>query len=847
MTALDYLQDLDRSVFYDHNKQDYAKHAQKGLSEALIRRISTDKGEPKWMLELRLKALKLWGEMKLPSFGVDLTKVDFDDIVYYAAPSEMKGYATTWEEVPEDIKRTFERLGIPEAERKVLAGTGAQYDSVNAYHKLKEEWESKGVIFEDMDVALQKYPELVKQYFMKLVPAHDHKFAALHGAVWSGGTFLYIPAGVKVTAPLQAYFRMNAKSMGQFEHTLIIIEEGAEGHYIEGCFVAGTPVLTENGYKNIETIEPEEKVLTHLGHYRRVKHTQVRPYSGELYKIQIMGDSNVPIESTSEHPFWAVKRKYKNDKNKVFDASWIPASELRAKDYVVLPINQEVEEGDAMAFLVERGSKTKPSLSLRTVSKEPDFFRLIGYFLAEGSTMNDFYTTFTFHEKERKYIDDVKKLVKRYFHLEAKESPHVKNHGVSVVVNSADMARIFSANFGFRAAEKCLPRWVSLAPSACQKELICGYFRGDGNYYCSQRAAGFKEIFRINSVSKTLAYQVRDVLLRLGVFAFINKRTRAHEGRQDMYTIGISGEAMVPFSKIVGKPIEPLANGKKRASLHFFKDGYVFVPIRKIETRKVKDVPVYNFSVEEDESYTVNGIAVHNCSAPKYGSTSLHAGCVEIFVKRGAKFRYSSVENWSQDTYNLNTKRSLVDEDATMEWVGGNLGSGRTMLYPCSMLRGRGAHADHLGVAFANAGQIQDTGAKVIHLAPDTTSTVLTKSICKGGGRNVYRGLLQVNKGATGAKSQVRCDSLILDELSVSDTYPVMRINEDDVSIVHEASTGKISEEQLFYLQSRGLSEDEALAMIVNGFIEPIVKELPLEYAVEMNRLIEMEMEKAIA
>lgn len=466
--ALSYLQDLDRSVFDSHNKQDYAKHAEKGLSEALIKRISSDKKEPTWMLDLRLRALGKWREMALPTFGVDLSQVDFDDIIYYAAPSEMRGYATEWKDVPEDIKRTFERLGIPEAERKVLAGTGAQYDSVNAYHKLKEEWESKGVIFEDMDVALQKYPELVKEYFMKLVPIHDHKFAALHGAVWSGGTFLYIPAGVKVTAPLQAYFRMNAKSMGQFEHTLIIVEEGAEGHYIEGC------------------------------------------------------------------------------------------------------------------------------------------------------------------------------------------------------------------------------------------------------------------------------------------------------------------------------------------------------------------------------------------SAPKYGSTSLHAGCVEIFVKRGAKFRYSSVENWSQDTYNLNTKRALVNEDATMEWVGGNLGSGRTMLYPCSILKGRGSHADHLGLAFANKGQIQDTGAKVIHLAPDTTSTVLTKSISKGGGRNVYRGLLQVNKGATGAKSQIRCDALILDEKSKSDTYPTMRINEDDVSIGHEASVGKISSEQLFYLQSRGLSEDEALAMIVNGFIDPIVRELPLEYAVEMNRLIEMEMEKAI-
>lgn len=469
MSALDYIQDLDRSAFDDANQQGYALKAQKGLSEALIRRISADKKEPEWMLSHRLKSLAAFEKMKLPTFGVDLSDIDFDALIYYAVPSEMTGYATKWEDVPDDIKKTFERLGIPEAERKVLAGTGAQYDSVNAYHKLKEEWEAKGVIFEDMDIALQKYPELVKQYFMTCVPMHDHKFAALHGAVWSGGTFLYIPVGVKVTAPLQAYFRMNAKSMGQFEHTLIIVESGAEGHYIEGC------------------------------------------------------------------------------------------------------------------------------------------------------------------------------------------------------------------------------------------------------------------------------------------------------------------------------------------------------------------------------------------SAPKYGSTSLHAGCVEIFVKPGAKFRYSSVENWSQDTYNLNTKRAIVEENAIMEWVGGNLGSGKTMLYPCSILKGRGARADHLGVAFANAGQVQDTGAKVMHLAPDTSSSVLSKSISKNGGVNVYRGLLHVAKGATGTKAQVRCDALILDEKSKSETFPTMRIQEDDVSIGHEASVGKISEEQLFYLQARGLSEEEALSMIVNGFIEPIVRALPLEYAVEMNRLIEMEMERAIA
>lgn len=468
MGALDYLQDLDRSVFDSANPSAYAQKAQKGLSESLVQKISADKGEPQWMLDHRLAALKIFYELPMPTWGVDLSDVNFDDIIYYASPEEMKGYATRWEDVPEDIKRTFERLGIPEAERKVLAGTGAQYDSLNAYHKLKKEWEQKGVIFEDMDMALKKYPDLVKQYFMKCVPSKDHKFAALHGAVWSGGTFLYVPKGVKVTAPLQAYFRMNAKSMGQFEHTLIVGEEGADFAYLEGC------------------------------------------------------------------------------------------------------------------------------------------------------------------------------------------------------------------------------------------------------------------------------------------------------------------------------------------------------------------------------------------SSPKYGATSLHAGCVEIYVKPNAKVRYSSVENWSSNTYNLNTKRAIVETDGTIEWVGGNLGSGKTMLYPCSILRGRGARADHLGVAFANKGQVQDTGAKVIHAAPHTTSTVLAKGISKNGGVSVYRGLLQINKGATGAKSNIRCDALILDEKSRNDTYPDMKIYESDVSIGHEASVGKISDEQLFYLRSRGLSEDEALAMIVNGFIDPIVRVLPVEYAVEMNRLIEMEMEGSI-
>ncbi len=457
---------LDRQAFDTPNPAPYAEGAKKGVDEEVVRRISKDKKEPKWMLEHRLGSLRIFQEKEIPTWGADLSSLDLDDIIYYAR----QGAENTddWGKVPEEIRKVYDRLGIPEAERKVLAGVGAQYESDVIYHKLKEEWESLGVIFLDMDDAVREYPKLVQKYFMRCVPSSDHKFAALHGAVWSGGTFLYVPKGIKVRDPLQAYFRMNARNMGQFEHTLIIVEEGADVHYIEGC------------------------------------------------------------------------------------------------------------------------------------------------------------------------------------------------------------------------------------------------------------------------------------------------------------------------------------------------------------------------------------------SAPKYGSQALHAGCVEIFVKQGARCRYSSVENWSRDTYNLNTKRAIVEKDGTIEWVGGNMGSGVTMLYPCSVLVGEGAHSDHLAIAFANKGQWQDTGAKVLHLAPHTSSKVISKSISKNGGTAVYRGMLKVAPQAPGCTANVQCDALLLDAESRTDTVPDIQIRNDDVTIAHEASVGKLSEEDVFYLTSRGIPKEEALAMIVNGFIEPIVRNLPLEYAVEMNRLIELEMEGSV-
>ncbi|MDF2379075.1 MAG: Fe-S cluster assembly protein SufB [Candidatus Gracilibacteria bacterium] len=460
-------QDIDRSRFDDKNEERSVGDVNYGINEKLVRWISSEKNEPEWMLKKRLDGLKAFQELHMPNFGPSLKKLNLDEICYYRRADE-EGNAKTWEDVPEDVKTTFEKLGIPEAERAVLAGVGAQYESENVYHKLKEEWTSKGVIFEDMDVAIQEHPELVKEYFMnKCVPIKDHKFAALHAAVWSGGTFLYIPKDVDVTAPLQAYFRMNASRGGQFEHTLIIIEEGAQAHYIEGC------------------------------------------------------------------------------------------------------------------------------------------------------------------------------------------------------------------------------------------------------------------------------------------------------------------------------------------------------------------------------------------SAPQYGMSSLHAGCVEVFVKKGARFRYSSVENWSKNTYNLNTKRAIVEDDGIMEWVGGNLGSGVTMLYPCTILKGDRSRADHLSVAFAGDGQFQDTGAKVIHVGKETKSNVLSKGLSKDGGTSNYRGLLRILPNASGSQASVNCDNLILDRSSISCADPVMEIHEDSAEVSHEAKVGSIGEEELFYTMSRGLSEEEAIAMIVQGFIEPIVKELPLEYAVELNRLIELEMEGA--
>jgi Fe-S cluster assembly protein SufB len=463
----DNLAGIGKYEFGWSDESDAGANARRGLSEEVVRDISAKKNEPEWMLELRLKGLRLFDRKPMPSWGSDLSGIDFQNIKYFVRSTEKQ--AASWEDLPDEIKNTYDRLGIPEAEKqRLVAGVAAQYESEVVYHKIREDLEEQGVIFLDTDTALREQEDLFREYFGTVIPVGDNKFASLNTAVWSGGSFIYVPKNVHVDIPLQAYFRINTENMGQFERTLIIVDEGAYVHYVEGC------------------------------------------------------------------------------------------------------------------------------------------------------------------------------------------------------------------------------------------------------------------------------------------------------------------------------------------------------------------------------------------TAPIYSSDSLHSAVVEIIVKKGGRCRYTTIQNWSNNVYNLVTKRAVAQENATMEWVDGNIGSKVTMKYPAVWLTGEHAKGETLSIAFAGEGQHQDAGSKMVHVAPNTSSSIISKSVARGGGRTSYRGLVQVLEGAHGSRSTVKCDALLVDDISRSDTYPYVDVRVDDVSMGHEATVSKVSEDQLFYLMSRGMQEDEAMAMIVRGFVEPIARELPMEYALELNRLIELQMEGAV-
>jgi Fe-S cluster assembly protein SufB len=835
---------------YEHGRHTsldtYTHIAEPGLSQRTVEEIASHKSEPVWMRQFRLAAYQVFQSKPMPTWGGDLNTIDFDSIYYYLKPTDRQ--VTSWEDVPQDIKDTFDRIGVPEAERNALAGVKAQYDSEVIYGSLQDMLSQKGVIFLSMDEALKKHPDLVKQYFGTIIPATDNKFAALNSAVWSGGSFVYVPRGVKVDLPLQAYFRINAPNAGQFERTLIIAEEGSQLHYVEGCFTAGTKITTEAGLINIEDMKNDDSALTHKGRFRKVYHVQERTYSGDLYTIQVAGNPAEKIEVTEEHPFLTAKRQTPNERNYIWEPTWVPAKDLKKNDYLCLPIDQKVHSLQHLDLTILEGKGRHGFKPVKIkVPSSPELFRLVGYYLAEGSISSGHYLNFSFGSHEKELIDDVKSLLKQVFNeTRFHEVHHKTNNGTSVVVRSTKLCRIFEQLAGVGCSGKVISPLLMQETKEKQRQLLLGWYRGDGNYYNQVNKFGRKELFRISTVSAALATQGRQILMRLGIASSLNIRSRSHEGRQDMYTLIVGGQYLVSFANIVGQSVETILNGKKRATYYHIDGKYQYVPIRDITSRVVDKIPVFNFSVKGDESYVAAGVAVHNCTAPAYSSESLHSAVVEIIVKPGARVQYTTVQNWYKTVYNLVTKRAWVEEEGEMVWTDFNMGSKLTMKYPGFILAGKGAHGETLSMALAGAAQHQDTGSKAIHLAPHTSSNIISKSISKGGGRTSYRGLVHIGPNARGAKSRIVCDALLLDPQSRSDTYPTNRILNNLVKLEHEASVSKIGQEQLFYLMSRGLSEEDAGKMIVAGFIAPLVKTLPIEYAVEMNRLIDMEMEGSI-
>jgi Fe-S cluster assembly protein SufB len=827
------LEDIGQYKYGFHDPENYVFKSQKGLSRDVVENISRMKGEPQWMLDFRLKGLEHFLARPMPTWGPDISGLHLDNIYYYVKPTE--GSKGSWDDVPDTIKNTFDKLGIPEAERKFLAGVGAQYESEMVYHSILEHLEKQGVIFLSIEDGLRKHPDLFREYFGTVIPIEDNKFAALNSAVWSGGSFVYVPKGVKVDLPLQAYFRLNTANVGQFERSLIIVDEGAQVHYVEGCFVAGARVRTKQGEKAIENIVVGDEVMTHQGRYRKVYHTQKRPYHDPIYDIRFHGDSDRLLRVTREHPLLVVTRERADSRNREFTLAWKPASDVKQGDYLAIPVPQPELETVAAGVTIPLGrGRHIPVERGVDFPQEPDFYRLLGYYFSEGYVDNERYLTFSFHVAETSLLDDTRALIEKFFG-KSPTANHLLQNGQTLVLSSTETAHAFAREFGSTVFEKHVPDWLLNAPIYLLTEFVLGMWRGDGSYDAQ------KNLFRYNTVSSNLAYAFRDALLRLGIAASVNLQRRTTPPR-DIYTVAIASPFNPSFGEMVGMdaPAEELSGSPFQID-----ENFLYVPIREIVIEEM-ETEVYNFSVEEDESYVCEGVVSHNCTAPQYTTDSFHSGVIEIIVKRGARSRYSTIQNWSTNVYNLVTQRAKVFGNATHEWVDANLGSKVTMKYPSCYLMEPGAHGEMLSMAFAGPGQTQDAGSKMVHFAPNTTSKVISKSISRAGGRSSYRGLLKVYKGAKGARSSVVCDALLLDPQSRTDTYPTIEIDESDVTIGHEASVSKVGEEQLFYLMSRGLTQEEATTMVVSGFIEPLVKELPMEYAVEMNRLIQLQMEGSI-
>ncbi|MFT4307752.1 MAG: Fe-S cluster assembly protein SufB [Candidatus Woesearchaeota archaeon] len=849
----------------------YRYRAPDGVSEELVRSISTEKGEPSWMLDLRLRALKIYSEKPMPEWGPDLSGLDLDGLTYYVTP-DAKSNAASWDEVPDDIKKVYDALGIPQAEQKALAGAGAQFDSGVVYHQIKKEWEEKGVIFLDMDVALREHEELVKRYFGTVVSPALHKFSALHYAVWSGGTFIYVPKGVDVPLPLQAYFRMNARKMGQFEHTLIIVDDGARLMYIEGCsapqynessihagcvevyvgrgararyssvenwsrntynlntksahvhedgvieWIGGNLgcltgdalVETVGGPRRIDEIEVGDHVYALDETDRSIKPRRVlgSVFSGikEVYVVTVSGRR---LRATANHPFLVMERvkRHPSHKKGFFNATWKPLAYLRAGDLIAVPrrlpdegtpyrLPQPVRGSFARSnnqygdFIMRTGSSIR-QIRVPDHTSE-DFMWFLGLMLGDGHVWFDKSAT-----KAKINIAIPRSSDLRTPLIETLESlfdiREFYEQERYIVVNSIQLGLLLE-EIGFvgNADTKSVPRWVHTLPRSQKLAFLAGYFDSDGH-------VGRNGIY-LTSINEDVLRSIQHVALSCGMgFSHVFN----HGIERETTICGVQCMAHESFRLLLNGPLV----GELPTRSHSYRES-----ITRIKTKR-------NFT-------TANGVNFRHETSDDLGFT-----------------RVQSVEAAGiEPTYD-------IEVEGSHNFIANGIivhNSGVTMLYPSSILKGARAKSDHISIAFAAKDQNQDVGAKVFMLAPNTAATITSKSISLDGGITSYRGVVKVSPKATGANLSVECDALMMDNRSESNTYPVMDIQNDTATITHEATVGKISEEEVFYLMSRGIPEEQAVQMIVSGFIEPVIKELPLEYAVELNRLIALEMEGSL-
>ena len=807
-----------------------------GLDEAVITLISRKKAEPQFMLDWRLKAYRHWLTMQEPQWAhLRIAKIDYQAISYYSAPKAKADGPKSLEEVDPKLLATYEKLGVPLHERAMLAGVAvdAVFDSVSVATTFRERLAKAGVLFCSFSEAVRAHPEIVERYLGSVVPYTDNFFATLNSAVFTDGSFVYVPPGVRCPMELSTYFRINAANTGQFERTLIIADEGASVSYLEGCLPSWEEVSCGDSVRPIRDVALHDEVLDGDGRPAEVAKIMRRAYRGELVDITPMSSGN-RFHLTPEHPVLAIQRERVRsslrrngrwpdvDGGKLARAEpeYVPAGELRAGDLLAFPINQIRRDDPALT---------------------DDFLALLGYYVAEGCA-----TRFNGHDAvefslgshEEANIREVCDLVQRVTGKKPSVTRDDKRHGVYIVVYDKELWRLCETHGGRYAENKRFSKMVMDLPPERQQRAIETYYKGDG----SISREGKLVRVRAATVSRQLAFQLQELLGRQGIFACINVREPYEESMRDGRVIRHKRKYTIFYAR----------NTRSRRAKP--REGYFLVPVRRV-ARQPCDGYVYNFeTASEPHSYLVKGFAVHNCTAPMRDENQLHAAVVELVALGDATIKYSTVQNWDPGDeqgrggiYNFVTKRGECRGDnSRISWTQVETGSAITWKYPGCVLTGANSVGEFYSVALANHYQQADTGTKMIHIGRNSRSTIVSKGISAGHGQNSYRGLVKILPSAEGARNYTQCDSLLMGDRCGAHTFPYMEIRNPTAVVEHEASTSKIADDQLFYCRSRGLSQEDAVNMIVNGFCKVVFKELPMEFAVEAQNLLSVSLEGAV-